>query len=537
MKKKYLPLLALCFSFLQINAQLEITLEPMADSYNFGHPVDIAHAEDGRLFIVARDGYIQILQEDNTVPTVPFLDIDDRVESFGGQGEIGLLGMTFHPDYVNNGFFYVHYTNNNFNSNISRFSVSADNPNLADANSELILMILEQPYLNHNGGCLKFGPDGYLYIGMGDGGSADDPGGLAQNLGEFMGKMLRIDVDGGEPYAIPTNNPFVDNENALDEIWSYGWRNPWRFSFDRETGDMWAGDVGQGAWEEIDFEAAGDPGGRNYGWRCYEGSEQHIGTCNDVGELTFPIYEYNHEGFTHCSVTGGYVYRGSEYPEATGTYLFGDICSGKIWGYKDDEVTELLTNAGDVLTSFGEDHLGEHYCCYLFDGIVYKIVFNDACGDVAPVDLELTLDNNILQAPEGYTQYDWFVGGVLVQSGFNNFFGVSGEEVYELNAYDGDCLAGTGVFLLSKVTQSTFVLQFDVWPNPTSDFVNIELELAQLNDAEITIQNTSGNIVFTEKVYHQKHQQQLDVRHFPKGLYVLQLKTKAGVISKRMLFL
>ena len=281
-------------------------------------PVGITHAGDGsgRLFIVLQGGRIVIF-DGVKILSSPFLDITSVVSS---GGERGLLGLAFHPNYVGNGSFYVNYTNTAGDTVIARYSVSA-NPNQADPTSADILLTIPQPFSNHNGGQLHFGPDGYLYIGIGDGGSGGDPQNNGQDLGTLLGKILRIDVDKGPPYAIPPDNPFFGpGDGALDEIWAWGLRNPWRFSFDRLTGDMFIGDVGQNSWEEVDFQPASSAGGENYGWRLMEGNSCYnpATNCND-STLTLPILVYDHT--VGCSVTGGYRYRGSKNPALDGFYL------------------------------------------------------------------------------------------------------------------------------------------------------------------------------------------------------------------------
>lgn len=280
-----------------------------------------------------------------------FLDITDRVDSSGN--EQGFLGLAFHPQYAQNGRFFVNYTDKNGDTSISRFQVS-DDPNVADPASEVKLLGVDDPFPNHNGGVLVFGPDGYLYIGLGDGGSQGDPFGNAQNTGVLLGKILRLDVDSAEPYAVPADNPFGN------EIWHYGLRNPWRISFDRLTNDLYIGDVGSVEWEEIDFLAAGSPGGTNFGWDFREGAHDYEGNAPDG--LTDPVAEYSHsEG--GCSVTGGYVYRGAM-PEWNGIYLYGDYCTGLIWGLirsGDSWQNQLLFDTDVNITSFGEDESGEIY--------------------------------------------------------------------------------------------------------------------------------------------------------------------------------
>jgi glucose/arabinose dehydrogenase len=313
-------------------------------------PVDLQADGSGRLFILEKVGRIRIIQEGHLLEA-SFLDITDRVGS--SANEQGLLGLAFHPQYAQNGSFFVNYTDKNGDTSISRFQVSSD-PNVADPASEVQLLAVDQPFPNHNGGVLTFGPDSYLYAGLGDGGSQGDPSGNAQNTGVLLGKILRLDVDSAEPYAIPSDNPFGN------EVWHYGLRNPWRISFDRLTEDLYIGDVGSGEWEEIDFLEAGSPGGTNFGWDFREGAHDYEGNAPDG--LTDPIAEYSHsEG--GCSVTGGYVYRGSM-PEWNGIYLYGDYCTGLIWGLirsGNGWQTQLLFDTDINITSFGQDETGEVY--------------------------------------------------------------------------------------------------------------------------------------------------------------------------------
>jgi glucose/arabinose dehydrogenase len=346
-----------------------ITLESVASGFN--QPLNIQHANDDRLFIVEKGGRIKIINSDGSVNAENFLDISGQIST---DSERGLLGLAFHPDYVNNGYFYVYYSKVNGDSQISRYSVDANNPDLADPTSELFLLDIQQPFSNHNGGCMAFGPEGYLYIGTGDGGSAGDPGNRAQNTTLLLGKMLRIDVDnpgGGENYGIPADNPFAGSSLDAEEIWAYGLRNPWKFSFDSVTGDLWIADVGQNAIEEIN-KAAHTEAGLNYGWRCYEGSQAYNTTdCPDPSELTFPIAEYVHPiGF---SITGGYVYRGPTYNNMAGYYFFADFSSGILGTVDSNSELTNLGNFGQNWSSFGEDVNGELYLS-AFNGVVYKIV-------------------------------------------------------------------------------------------------------------------------------------------------------------------
>ena len=330
----------------------------------FTRPTFITHAGDGsgRLFVTEQAGRIRVIDNGAVYPE-PFLDIEELVGSDGS--EQGLLSFVFHPDYANNGFFYVNYTDKQGDTVIARYTVSAGSPDAADPASSQVLLTFDQPYANHNGGQLVFGPDGHLYIGNGDGGSGGDPQNNGQSLNTLLGKILRIDVDNADPYGIPADNPFVDDPNARPEIWSYGWRNPWRFSFDRQTGDMYVADVGQNQYEEIHFEPAGSPGGLNYGWNLMEGNHCFRSPdCDPATQnLVLPVAEYDHS--QGCSVTGGYVYRGDVFPDLSGVYLYADFCSGLVWGLRQEadggwSQAELLAS-GYRISSFGQDEAGEIY--------------------------------------------------------------------------------------------------------------------------------------------------------------------------------
>jgi glucose/arabinose dehydrogenase len=326
-------------------------------------PEGLTNAGDGsgRLFVVEQGGKILILKDGTVLPT-PFLDLTQKVDCCG---ERGLLGLVFHPKYSENGFFYVDYTEragNKLYTVIARYSVSANDPNQADPNSEMRMQHIEQPYQNHKGGQLAFGPDGFLYIGMGDGGSQGDPEGNGQSLQTLLGKILRIDVDHGEPYAVPSDNPFVDG-GGLREIWAYGLRNPWRFSFDNRNGDMYIGDVGQDEWEEIDYLPTGSPGGANFGWNYFEGSHSYRGSPPVDMKFVMPVAEYSHD--LGNAVIGGYVYRGANLPAWQGVYLYGDYGSGRLWGllHQADGSWQNaeMYDTGRQISSFGVDEIGEIY--------------------------------------------------------------------------------------------------------------------------------------------------------------------------------
>jgi glucose/arabinose dehydrogenase len=352
-----------------------IALQPFASG--FTRPVDIQHANDNRLFIVEQDGVIKIVDNQGNTNATPFLDINARVRSTGN--EQGLLGLAFDPNYATNNRFYVHYTNNSGNTVIARFTTST-NPDIADVSSEEILLTVSQPYINHNGGSIVFGDDGYLYIALGDGGSAGDPQNFSQNLQSFLGKILRIDVSGATGYSIPATNPFVGNPAGLDEIWAYGLRNPWKISFDSDNGDLWIGDVGQSNREEINHVVTTNSG-YNFGWRCYEGNETFNTTgCPAASTTTFPVAAYVYGGNPfRCSITGGYRYRGSLYPNIQGWYIFADYCSNELGGLQPVSTNNWnmfwydISSTATFISTFGEDQNKELYAASLTNGVIYQV--------------------------------------------------------------------------------------------------------------------------------------------------------------------
>jgi glucose/arabinose dehydrogenase len=331
----------------------------------------------GRLFVVQRGGQVRVIDADGNLSATPFFNIAGRIVAGGEQG---LLGLVFHPTFTANGRLFVDYTRASDGAEVvSELTASGDRSS-ADPASERVLLVVADPYSNHNGGQLAFGPDGYLYIAMGDGGSGGDPQGNGQNRQALLGKILRIDVNGahatGKEYAIPNGNPYapggISPGAGLPEIWAYGLRNPWRFSFDRANGDLYIGDVGQNAWEEVDRQAAGSRGGENYGWNAFEGTHCYS-ACSGVSYVP-PIAEYSHS--VGCSVTGGYVYRGAAQPALKGIYVFSDYCSGALWTVpagSGSKTTKTVASTGLNVTSFGESEAGEIYLVDIGGGL-YKVV-------------------------------------------------------------------------------------------------------------------------------------------------------------------
>ena len=436
MKKliNYLTLIFICYnsSFSQ-----SVLLESFGPSFN--SPVEIKNAGDERLFVVEKSGKIKILNQNGSVNSTPFLDIEDRVST--NANERGLLGLAFHPNYPENPFFFVNYTNNSGATTISKFSVSA-NQDIAN-DSETILLEINQPYANHNGGCINFGPDGNLYIGMGDGGSGGDPQNYSQNTESLLGKMLRINVNSGA-YSIPENNPYGD------EIWSVGLRNPWKFSFDSLNGDLWIADVGQNEFEEINM-VQNNPANINYGWRCYEGNEPYnLSGCPDEG-LTFPVSTYSHysSGDFKCSITGGYVYRGNQISGLNGVYFFADYCSGEIGLLSKNENDEwdmslAFPNINGSWVSFGEDINGELYIASINGGI-YKII--DAALSNNEID-----SNTLNYFPNPFQDYIQINSGRPINI---ELYDLSGRKLREFKNYNQEILD------LGFLNKGTYIIKVD----------------------------------------------------------------------------
>lgn len=384
---------ALTASYTQIDVTTGLIDDPIGIYTNGSHQ---------QFYLLDQHGKILRMQPNGTISTTPFLDISTTID-YGG--EKGLLGMAFHPNYALNGYIYLNFTRTiggQLKTVIARYSVPTPitASSMASAGSEFILLTVDQPYTNHNGGQIVFGPDGYLYIGMGDGGSAGDPQNNAQNGNSLLGKMLRIDVNapsGSLNYSIPASNPFVNNANVRDEIWALGVRNPWRFSFDRQTGDMWIGDVGQNVWEEIDFQPANSVGGENYGWRCYEGNHSYnTNGCLSASNYVSAVWEYDHSTGGQ-SITGGFVYRGSEYPALVGHYFYADYVNGKIWSlHKNGNtwVNKLWLDTPFYLSTFGEDWNGELYFASLTGNHYYRLVFSDGGNTIALNDYVAPTSDN-----------------------------------------------------------------------------------------------------------------------------------------------
>lgn len=420
-------------------------------------PTAITHCKDARIFVVEQDGRIRVIRNDSLI-TTSFLDINPIVGSSGN--EQGLLGLAFHTNYKTNGFFYVNYTNNSGNTVIARYTVDPADSNKALSSSAQILMTITQPYTNHNGGEIAFGPDGYLYIFMGDGGSANDPQNRAQNLTEKLGKILRINVDVPTGYSIPVDNKYVNSNNASTrEIWNIGVRNPWRADFDDLTGDLWIGDVGQNLYEEINFQEAGTGNGLNYGWRCYEANHPfNTAGCQGQSFYEPAVYEYAHTG-GNCSVTGGVIYRGGKFKNMFGHYIFTDFCVPSLRTLKKNGSTfnylAHATISGAGFSCFGEDYLGEVYAGGLYTGAIYKIVDTSSDDHVAWLS-----DSDSLIVCETTTTlksplctdctYEWYFNGVLTSTTVNNYVATT----------DGEYVVKVGDSVLTTFSYDTLYVQF-----------------------------------------------------------------------------
>lgn len=526
--------LFLCFSLLSIRAQVDVDIQLVEWATGLTKPVDLTNAGDERMFYINKDGVIGIIQPDGSLNSAPFLDIQSLTDNSGINSEQGLLGLAFHPNYENNGYFFVNYTRLNGDTRIARYTVSAD-PNIADASSALEILTIDQPFGNHNGGCLKFGPDGYLYIGTGDGGSGEDPLNNGQSMDELLGKMLRLDVDAGTPYSIPANNPYANaSSDTLPEIWAAGLRNPWRYSFDRNTGDLWIGDVGQYVWEEVDFQAADSPGGENYGWRCYEGNHAGFGGgCPPMSEFDGPVTEYNHNS-GRCSITGGFVYRGQEYPALNGKYLFTDYCNGQFWSLELNDADEwvqfdVLGAQGFGWASFGEDVNGTLYVINQSQGKVYKIT------DASCASTEATIEQvgNTLNATDGIT-YQWYLDGQPIDGATTQSYVAEESGMYSvLVSFTEDCgdfsepLNVSVNSLDENVLIPTIVMQ-----NPIGQ--NLELRIGNEFRQNVTLRvhDLTGRIVAQQMVNPTVGLiVEVDASTWANGKYIISLESEEGKVD------
>lgn len=514
-------------------AGFDLELELFATG--FTRPCDIVHSgleDDERMFVVEQNGFIRILNEDGSIESTPFLNIQSTVNSNGN--EQGLLGLAFSPDYAEDGYFYVNYTNQS-STVVARYEVSSDDPNVADAGSGEVLLSFIQDFGNHNGGQIEFGPDGYLYIASGDGGSGGDPNNRAQDLQSMLGKMLRIDVS-TVPYSIPPDNPFVGDENALDEIWSYGLRNPWKCAFDEFTGDFYMADVGQSTREEVNYEPVGFEGGANYGWRCYEGTFTFnmSDDCPNIDHRE-PIMDYawgNQGNGFRCSITGGRVYRGSEYGNLHGKYFAVDYCSGEYWvlWQEDGEWQEFLSS--NTLTSnivaFGANKDLELFAVRGgSNGQIYRVKENCSL-----LSTELTFsDNTLLASLDNGVEYQWYLNGELLTSTDTPELEVSEDGDYQvLVITSNECQIASDVLEVIVLSSSSFNAKqgLRIFPNPAHSELRIQVEgrFQGAQQVRLSIFTLEGRLVGQEILAeHSGNDWTVPVASLPQGFYLLHLES------------
>ncbi len=503
MKKIVLLLIVGACTALSVVAQPTLTFTTFSTGYS--RVIDIRHCNDSRLFMVQQAGKIIICDSLGVQNPTPFIDIAGLCSNPSGQGdERGLLGMAFHPDYKNNGYFYLNYTAfSGGATTIARYSVNSTDSNLADLSSGTIILTIAQPYSNHNGGCLRFGADGYLYIGTGDGGSANDPGNRGQNNTQLLGKMLRIDVDNPQAplaYGIPSDNPYVTSTTNKKEIWSYGLRNPWKWSFDRIYGDLWIGDVGQNAWEEIDYEPLGTPGGRNYGWRCYEGNVTTSGVsqtgCPTFNSTTAPVAVFSHSATSACSVTGGYIYRGAKHASLYGYYVYTDYCDHRIRLTKNNyDGTFTTYDLGTVggsgyFVTFGEDYRGELYVAFNTGSTIQikKIGATGCLPTAAIISLQDTMNLcfgdayptlSSIYHPEN--TYQWLKDGVAINGETSANLATTADGAYTVQVTNSSACSNTST-PMNIITNQL----------PAVSFSGLDTTICELDAALTLVGNPAG---------------------------------------------
>ncbi|WBX96955.1 PQQ-dependent sugar dehydrogenase [Chryseobacterium gambrini] len=412
------------FSSLLFNAQ-SITLEEFATG--FTAPVEITNANDSRMFVVQQNGIIKILQSNGTVNSTNFLNISSKI-TYGG--ERGLLGLAFHPQYPTNGYFFVYYNDTGGNITVARYTRSSANPDVADPATEKIVLNLPKPFDNHNGGSIHFAPDGYLWVVTGDGGSGGDPNNNAQNKNSLLGKLLRLDINSTGAYNIPPGNPFVGIDGA-DEVWAYGLRNAWKFNFDTISGNVMIADVGQGQIEEINRMPL-TQAGINYGWRCYEGNNTYNTTgCAVQSTMTFPVAAYNHSG-GKCSITGGYVYRGTQFPALQGRYFFADYCSTQIGSLNsDDSITWTSAFSGNNFSTFGVNNQNELFVAAVNSGKIFRITTTSLGTNESSISTQIKVYPNPASKKV-------FIEGVKDKNTTVEIISFEGRKVLELGKIEND---------------------------------------------------------------------------------------------------
>jgi glucose/arabinose dehydrogenase len=555
--RKILLICIACLFLLLAKAQPVLSFQEFSSGYV--KPLGFINCGDSRNFVIQQNGNVFICDAMGVKNPNPFLNISSKVNQTGN--ERGLLGMAFDPNYTTNGYFYVNYTASTAfggysvgSTVVARYQVSA-NPDKADSLSETIVMRIFQPYTNHNGGWMEFGNDGFLYIGMGDGGSAGDPEDRAQDPDSLLGKILRINVS-TLPYTIPTSNPYASGTSPRPEIWAMGIRNPWRFSFDRLNGDLYIGDVGQNAQEEIDYEPAGSAGGFNYGWRCKEGTANYDLSGGCTGSYTAPIQTYSHAG-GNCSVTGGNVYRGSEFPGMYGYYISADYCSGKFYyakkntgpGFTTGTLTALTTFTNNI-TSFGENKDGELFLCAHSQGKIYRVKdttcsANATITNVPPVGqtslADCSVDTLKAYTAVGYA-YKWKKDGAFISGETDSILlipGNSNQGFYQVEVTVSPTCKNLSdsmeVEICLGLNDIDADLKLSIYPNPTDNISNIQW----ISDIKSTYQFSLYQID-GKKIYETEVKgtggikiQSIEMNSLANGIYLLEIKKDNILVSQR----
>lgn len=538
MKLRFSSFILLCALLSNTVSGQDLVLTPFATEYD--EPVGVENMGDERLFVIEQKGVIQMLDTAGEKKSNPFLNIEDKVNDRGN--EQGLLGLAFHPEYRSNGLLYVNYTIGSRATVIAEYKVSNDK-DVVDVNSERILMTIAQPYSNHNGGCIEFGPDGYLYIGMGDGGFAGDPKNAGQTPAEQLGKMLRIDVNQGEPYGIPSDNPFIDKEEYAAEIWAMGLRNPWRFEFDPFNGDLWIADVGQDKWEEISFQPGSSSGGENYGWRCRESAHDYRpGDCDENTVLTDPVFEFANNKTFGCSVTGGHVYRGALHSDLFGKYLFTDYCSGNIWvttKNNNDFQTELLGQfVQNNYSSFAYDMSGETYLCERATGRIMKVSTKGNCKPVAHFkgfeeETVWTVGSPLEAGKANGLSYKWLLDGKELNETSNKLIPEATGTYTCIVTNLRNCSDTINLDITALITSQqeiTKLTKAQIFPNPANERLTVKIPSDWPQLDEISILDVSGKTTqLRKKIGPNQEIINLHIATLSKGAHLIQFKAKGWI--------
>ncbi len=527
---------ALLFIAFELAAQSPVELELVQWASGLETALYLTNCGDDRLFVVRQYGAINIITDSNTVLPTPFLDISSQVLY---NGERGLLGMAFDPDYESNGHFYLNYTTGTGNgtTRISRFTVGS-NPNLADPASEVILLTLPQPDPIHQSGSLLFGPDGYLYVALGDGGGASDPNDEGQDPTTLYGTIIRIAPQTDGSFSIPPDNPFVGNANGWrEEIWAYGLRNPYRIGIDPMNGDLWIGDVGQSLWEEIDHWPGGDNSGPNFGWRCYEGNNVFDPlNCGPAENYTFPVAEHAHSvnGGAFCAIVGGKVYRGALYPRLYGRYIYTDFCSGQFRMIKPDGLGGWINELGLASgllgnTSIGTDRYGEFYATNLINGMIYKI--KDRCPMDPP---EIMQDGSELVSTEAET-YQWYLNGTPISGAEFQTYGPEASGYYHVLAGFGNgCqFASDSILYIFTGLKEAGAGDMHVYPQPAGDRLIIEWRGSVQEGSSLLLIDLQGRSVGGAMVAAGTSRMNWNISAISQGAYVIEHRTMRGALLDR----